>query len=151
MEINDDLSFNCAESVLLAVNKVIQIPNFDPSSMRIASLLGGGISGTGEICGALSGGIMCLGLIDGTDGTEESSKFHEKRRENRTRTQQFMKSFIDNWGSSRCSELIAMDRGELAPMGTKRKESSAKQSRCGDYIQWATDWIIEYLKQNPER
>ncbi|MHA2423235.1 MAG: C-GCAxxG-C-C family (seleno)protein [Candidatus Thorarchaeota archaeon] len=148
METRNNLTFNCAESVLLKVEKVVPIPNFDSSMMRVASLLGGGIAGSGIICGAVSSGIISIGLIDGTDGTEDIVEFKKRRKANGEMGRNFLDAFVDNWGALSCSTLKSMDKGELSPMGLKRDGASTNRSRCEEYVQWTSDWIIEYMKRN---
>ena len=75
MEEDNGRSFNCAESVLIRVNRADPLPNFSPSCMKVASVLGGGVSGFREICGAVSGGVICLGLMLGTTGDEDVEEF----------------------------------------------------------------------------
>lgn len=58
----------CAESVLLGVAEGLNITS--PLIPRMASGFCGGMSRTGGTCGAVSGGIMALGLIFGRDDGE---------------------------------------------------------------------------------
>lgn len=52
--------FLCSESVLFAVSDWLEVRNeFIP---KIATGFGAGIGGRGTVCGALSGGVMALGL-----------------------------------------------------------------------------------------
>ena len=39
---------------------------------RIATALGGGVAGQGEVCGALMGGILGIGLVYGRDRAEDT-------------------------------------------------------------------------------
>lgn len=62
MEEDDGRSYNCAESVIIRVNRESPLPGFNTSCMRITSVLGGGIAGSGEVCGAISGAVVSLEL-----------------------------------------------------------------------------------------
>lgn len=77
---------NCAQSVLIAASEDIGL-NIDISK-SIAEGFGGGVR-SGEICGALSGAIMALGIYG-------SSAADYK---------QFIESFRDHFGAIRCSDL----------------------------------------------
>ena len=68
MEEKNELSFNCAESTMIGIDRDSLLEGFSNSCMRMASILGGGISGFGEVCGAVSGAVLSLGLILGTNG-----------------------------------------------------------------------------------
>ena len=56
--------FVCSEAVLYTINGLLGNP-LPPGSVRLASGFGGGIGGSGNICGAVTGGVMALGLAFG--------------------------------------------------------------------------------------
>lgn len=145
MRQHNNLSFNCAESVLLNVKDKHSIPGCDITCMKIASVLGGGISGAGEVCGAVSGGVLCLGLSGGTDGSETPDIFKEKRGEIRGVIQTFLQDFEANWGSLRCSDLVAMDKGEKVSEGIQREKDESIRNHCDDYVEWSTNKITLIL------
>jgi C_GCAxxG_C_C family probable redox protein len=140
METRDGLSFNCAESVMIGVSRKVPLPGFDASCMRIASILGGGVGGSGEICGAVSGASACIGLIYGTDGTEEPDEFDRKRTLARSLVNQMVSEFTEKWGTVRCRLLKAMDKGEMNPAGTAREKPYARD-RCDEYVAWTANWL----------
>ena len=80
MEEDNGRSFNCAESTMIGINRNSILPGFAPPCMRMASILGGGIGGFREVCGAVSGAVLSLGLILGTDGDEEVEEFKKLRK-----------------------------------------------------------------------
>jgi C_GCAxxG_C_C family probable redox protein len=153
MEQKNGLSFNCAESVLIGVQKESSVPGCQTSCLKIASVLGGGIAGSGEVCGAASGGVICLGLSGGTNGDESPDIFKDKRGEIRLVVREFLQEFEDNWGSVRCSDLVAMDKGERNPIGNLREKDGSIRIHCDDYVKWSTKRIIllleDWKKNNP--
>ena len=94
--------FNCAESVLLALSEVLNITN--DCIPRIATGFGGGMR-TGDICGAVSGAVMGLGLHYGRTTAEEKKK--------RNCTYAVVEEFVDQFrkihGSIICRELLGVD------------------------------------------
>jgi C_GCAxxG_C_C family probable redox protein len=56
---------------LLAVSKATG--RNDACLPRIATALGGGVAGQGEVCGALMGGILGIGLAYGRDHADDSA------------------------------------------------------------------------------
>ena len=52
--------FNCAQSVLAACNEYTGLD--DSAALAISAGFGGGLR-SGEICGAISGAVMALGLV----------------------------------------------------------------------------------------
>ena len=61
--------FLCSESVLLAISDWLEIQN--GLIPKIATGFGAGIGGCGSVCGAISGGIMALGLKFGRNEVEK--------------------------------------------------------------------------------
>ena len=63
----------------MAVNDKHSLPGYSNATVRVASNLGGGVAGWGDICGAIIGGTMAIGLLIGTNGDEPIPKFDEMR------------------------------------------------------------------------
>ncbi|MGY5874117.1 MAG: C-GCAxxG-C-C family (seleno)protein [Candidatus Thorarchaeota archaeon] len=148
MEKQNGLSFNCAESVILQVNKEQPLPDFGPPCMRIASLMGGGISGAGVVCGTVTGSVICLGLALGSNGNESPDTFKDTRKIARDITFQFLQDFGNAWGTISCSDLRAMDKGELTPSGELRVGDTSVRNRCDEYVKWASTHILGILHQD---
>ncbi len=149
LETKCDRSFNCAESVLIGVNRENPIPDYSSSCMKIASVLGGGIAGTGEVCGAVSGSVICLALLLGTDGNESLEDFKSKRSQARETIKVLMNDFTHDWGSIKCNHLIAMDEGNNPQVGSLRKKDSPRK-RCEDYVNWAVQRTNELRESDHE-
>jgi C_GCAxxG_C_C family probable redox protein len=147
MEVLNGLKMNCAESVLLKVNREEKLPGFDTSIMKIASALGGGVCGRGELCGAVTGGVICLALVNGTTGMESPSSFEARRKKVRDAVRKYLDSFYSAWGSVRCDELRAMDTGEISPSGRERTKLSNYGSSCDEYVVWVTHEVSSLLKK----
>jgi C_GCAxxG_C_C family probable redox protein len=68
-----DNGFNCAESVLMAVEESLQLDG--SQSQRLATAFGAGIARQGYVCGCLSGAAMAVGLAVGrVEGSDQESK-----------------------------------------------------------------------------
>ncbi len=145
MEENNGRSFNCAESTIIGIDRDSALPGFSQPCMRMASILGGGISGFGEVCGAVSGAVLSLGLILGTDGSENIEEFKEKRTNAREIVKQYMQAFIDSWGSVRCRHLVEMDEGKLPPVGSQRP-LGLPEKLCEEYVDWSVKKVLEIRK-----
>jgi C_GCAxxG_C_C family probable redox protein len=91
----------CAESVLTAVSAEAGIA----SSLipRIATGFCGGISRSRGICGAVTGGVMALGIVFGRDSAAESHETVYKK------VQQFLQAFEEECKSTNCFELTGCD------------------------------------------
>jgi C_GCAxxG_C_C family probable redox protein len=83
---------------------------------RIATVFGGGMARAGEVCGAVIGALMCIGIKHGRDEPKQSDA------EGYALTQQFLRRFRDEMGSIRCRELTGIDMS--TPEGLKEFRSS---------------------------
>jgi len=94
----------CAESVLTSVSDEAGV--ISPLIPRIATGFCGGIARTRGMCGAVTGGIMALGILYGRDNAEQSYEtVYEK-------VQQFLQAFEAEYKSTNCFELTGYDLGK---------------------------------------
>jgi C_GCAxxG_C_C family probable redox protein len=95
--------FTCSAAVFSAFSEELGL---DPETARkVACGFGAGISKTGNMCGAVSGAIMAIGLKYGkTDAGDDAST--EKTR---ALTRQFIRSFTEKNGSVNCTALLGYD------------------------------------------
>jgi C_GCAxxG_C_C family probable redox protein len=70
---------------------------------RISSGLSHGMAHTGGMCGALSGGILALGLINGRDSADTSMEPLY------TQVQSLITLFREHHGSTSCPDLLECD------------------------------------------
>ena len=92
---------NCCQAVLGACCEKWKM---DPeTAYRLGAFFGGGMR-RGEVCGALTGALMALGLQYGDENNRKSTKSLE-----------MMKAFREKYGSILCRELVGPD-------GKKKKE-----------------------------
>ena len=69
----------------------------------IATAFGGGIGGSGSVCGAVSGAVMAIGLRHGRRAaTERDARAYAL-------TQELHRQFKAEMGSTECRELTGMD------------------------------------------
>lgn len=94
--------FNCAESVLLGIVEALEMDV--PVVPRIATGFGAGAAANGEICGALTGAIMALGLLYGRDEPDQ-----EKKNALYEKVNIIVDSFKEEFGAVRCIELTEVD------------------------------------------
>lgn len=92
---------NCCQAVL---GSCCENLGLDPeTAYRLGAFFGGGMR-RGEVCGAVSGTLMALGLQYGDENNRKSLKSLE-----------FLKAFREQHGSMLCKELLGAD-------GKKKKE-----------------------------
>lgn len=144
----DENRFNCCESALIRVDDGKPLPGFDSNVMRLASNFGGGGAGWGSMCGAVSGSVMAVGLLLGTDGTEKPEDFQSKRTKMRAITQEVMQEFESRWGHVDCYDLLGVNT--RTPEGKKRYEEmkALGETHCAEYVEWAADKVLEILDRH---
>lgn len=94
-----DQGYHCSEAVLISAGESL-FGEIDPKILKIASALSGGIGSTEqEACGALTGGVLVLGLLFGREGLKQSD----------TRCLQLTKEWRDHFlaafGHTQCAAL----------------------------------------------
>ena len=95
--------YNCAQAVVKTYAADVGIS--EEEIVKIASVLGGGIGRTGNVCGAVSGAALIIGAKFGsTDNTklESKDKAYQKSRE-------LLACFAAENKSVLCSEILGYD------------------------------------------
>jgi C_GCAxxG_C_C family probable redox protein len=92
--------YNCAQSVLAAFSEETGISS--DTALKIATGLGAGMGRNQEVCGAVTGGILVLGLKHGRGVNDEQSATAFTYQ----KTQELMRQFSEKHGSYICRELL---------------------------------------------
>jgi C_GCAxxG_C_C family probable redox protein len=120
--------FCCAQAVLGALQDLTGLDY--ETSLAVAAGFGSGC-GTGELCGALSGAVMAIGLADPfTNGADQG-----KKKEIRTETQRCLCTFQDKYGCVTCRELVG----------------KAKRRRCPEYVAYCAALAAEIINDEKEK
>jgi C_GCAxxG_C_C family probable redox protein len=93
-------SFNCSQAVFSTFAPQFGIN--EATALKLASPFGAGLARRGEVCGAVSGALLTLGLARGADtpaGKEEIYRL----------SQEFMRRFEEKYGTLLCRDLIGCD------------------------------------------
>ncbi len=138
--------FNCAQSVLGAYADELGL-DFS-AAMRLSSSFGGGMGRMREVCGAVSGMLMVLGL---KYGYSDPKAFAEKS-EHYSRVQKYAGAFKEKYGSIICRELLGLDLkdGEFdAPDPEKRSRAYYQKRPCAELVGYAAE-LLESLEPLPE-
>ena len=137
---NFDSGFNCAESVLLAVSSELEGKGSANGSWipRIATGFGGGISRNGDVCGAVTGGVMAISLALGRDRPEQG------REPCYTAVDQFYNDFRTRFGSCKCRELTNANLKTKEGADTYKTEVHAEV--CTPIVVWAAKRARDLIK-----
>lgn len=127
---------NCAQSALGPFCKDLQLE--EETALRMAASFGGGIGGMKEMCGALTGSFLALGLARGygKECTQEDKSAHSKQ------VQELAARFREEYGWVNCRDLLL--RNQL-------DGSAGEQKPCMKYVLSAVKHLEEMLAQEPEK
>ncbi len=103
--------FSCSQAVFSVFAPQGGLP--EDAALRIAAPFGGGICHCGQICGAVSGALMVLGLLRGNDQPDPDAKEHT-----RDLGKQVISQFTARHGSISCTGLLGADLS--TPEGRQR-------------------------------
>ncbi len=92
--------YNCAQAVLSAYGPDLGLDG--EMALKVATGLGAGMGRRGEVCGAVTGGILALGLKYGRGGQQDRSATEETYR----KTEELMAGFERRCGSCSCRVLL---------------------------------------------
>ncbi|OPY35520.1 MAG: putative redox-active protein (C_GCAxxG_C_C) [Methanoregula sp. PtaU1.Bin051] len=130
--------FTCSAAVFSAFSQELGL-DVD-TAKKIACGFGAGISKTGNICGAVSGAIMVIGLKYGKS-QEGDDAATEKTR---ALTRQFITEFSEKNGSVNCTNLLGYDLSEPQAYQAAQ-ESGLFIEKCPLLVRDAVDILEKIL------
>ena len=103
--------WNCAEHMLIGADRVYGL-KLEPEAYKLAAGFGGGMA-VGDICGALTGAIMALGMLFVRERAHESDKI-------KTLTTELIERYRNRMGEVDCIPL--------------KEQYRTEESKCRDII-----------------
>ena len=94
--------YNCAQATLCAFADTLGID--EAELRRVSACFGGGISGIRQTCGAITGMLMALGLLEGGFDVKDVDSKHALYAEG----QELMNAFKAEFGYTDCAELTSL-------------------------------------------
>jgi C_GCAxxG_C_C family probable redox protein len=119
------INFRCSEPVIEALQPLCPL-KWD----RLADVtlgIGAGFSNMGEVCGAVSGGILAIGL-------DLAGRYRDTavlRYLNIKFTQKFMRDFAKEFGAVRCRDITGHDISDCLIPGDEKYRAFMKDHREG--------------------
>jgi C_GCAxxG_C_C family probable redox protein len=131
--------YNCAQSVLYAYGPELGLDG--ETALRVATGLGAGMGRRGEVCGALTGGILVLGLKYGRGEQHDRSATEQTYQ----KTLELMARFEQRHGSCFCRVLL--DGCDLrTPEGQQHfKELDLLHKTCVKCVQTVVEGLAGFL------
>jgi C_GCAxxG_C_C family probable redox protein len=135
--------YNCAQSVLLTLFEYIDPESKNDLIPRIATGFGGGIGRCGSVCGALTGGIIVVGIKYGTNevGLEKRAKAY-------TNAQTLFKQFEKQHGSVMCRDLFKYDLSD-PQQAAEARQNKAFEKVCHRLIKSVIESYLALEKHTP--
>ena len=132
-------NFNCSQAVFTTFATELGLD--EEIALKIATQFGGGAR-KGEMCGAVSGALMVLGLKYGHCHAEDNE---EKQRAYRI-AEDFMNRITAEKGTVVCRELLGYDVSKEEDM-VKIKELNLFKTTCPEMIRCATKIVEQMLSE----
>ena len=133
--------FNCAQSVFAPF--ALRFGMDMDTAMKIATPFGGGMGHAGQVCGAVSGGLMAIGLAKGIAVYDR-----EKKYACYDLAMRFQERFREAHGEITCPGLLGFDIGDPDQLD-KVRELNLFHTLCPKFIGDAVR-IAEALIQSSE-
>lgn len=131
--------YNCSQAVVAAFEDVT---GFDrDTSLKIASALGGGMCRMREVCGAVSGAMVVLGMARG-EGTDSD---HAKKTALYKTGQEFADAFKGELGSIVCRELLGLPDGKSEAVPEVRTDAYYKKRPCAEIVKLAAETLEKII------
>ena len=131
--------YNCAQSVAVAFCDVTGLS--EDFSAKMASSFGGGMGRMREVCGAVSGMLMVLGLVYGYDTPGDDAAKRAQYQD----VQHLAQVFREQCGSIICRELLGLARPEGIPQAEARTPEYYKKRPCPELVALAAQILEEWL------
>jgi len=132
--------YNCAQSVM---KSVLEIKGMDFNEIfNLAAGFGGGVGLQGHICGAVSGAVAALGVINGKRGGDV------KKHKTMTyeSTEEFIRRFQEKNGSIICDKLTGIQMADKA-QHDKAMQDGTFEKVCPGYVKDVVKIVLDLTKE----
>ena len=131
--------YNCAQAVVCAHCEKLGVDK--DTALKIAAPFGGGMGRLREVCGAVSGMFMVLGMKENCLDSND----HEAKKNLYEKVQMLAKKFEEEFGSIVCRELLGLNEKHSEVTPEKRTAEYYKKRPCKEMVQFASDLIEKEL------
>ena len=133
--------YNCAQAVAVAF---CDVTGMEPAfAARTASSFGGGMGRMREVCGAVSGMLMVLGVLYGYDTSGDD----KVKMEHYALVQALAGKFREENGSIVCREILKNPPSDPNP--SPRTAEYYAQRPCARMVYTAAKILDEYIAEHP--
>lgn len=130
---------NCSQAVFLAFEDVTGMEH--EAALKLSSVFGAGMGKLREVCGAVSGAFMVLGILYGYyDLTSREEKIRTYKM-----IQDFAAKYKEKKGTIICRELLGLKEGEDLPEPAVRTEEYYQSRPCIGACRLAAEMVDEVI------
>ena len=133
--------YNCAQSVVVAFCDVTGLEK--DFAAKMSSSFGGGMGRLREVCGAVSGMLMVLGLLYGYDTAGDDVSKKKQYQD----IQALCGRFREEVGSIVCREILGNPPTDPTP--SPRTEEYYAKRPCARMVMTAARLMDEYIAEHP--
>ncbi len=131
----------CSQAVLLAFSDVTGLE--ETTAMRLAAPFGGGMGRLREVCGAVSGMLMALGALSGSESVLSQAEKGALYAD----VQALAARFREENGSIICRELLAAVKPSDDPLPEERTPQYYQKRSCARLCGCAAALLEHYIKE----
>ncbi|MDD6213975.1 MAG: C-GCAxxG-C-C family protein [Firmicutes bacterium] len=131
--------YNCAQAVFLAFAEKMNIDR--ETAIKLSSSFGGGIGRMREVCGAVSGMCMVIGVLYGYSDVDDVTA----KKEHYERIRKLAAEFKAENGSIICRELLGIKTAEKSAAPEPRTEQYFHSRPCEKMVADAAILTEEYI------
>lgn len=134
--------YNCSQSVTGAFADLLEID--EKTLMMLSSSFGGGLARLREVCGAVLGASLVLGLMFGYSDPKDYSG----KSEHYKHVQEFARRFKEANGSYVCRELLGLKKSEnTGYVPEKRTDKYYEKRPCPQICATAAGILQQYIEE----
>ncbi len=131
---------NCAQSVMKAMLVETKM-DFD-QVIPLTAGLGGGVAHEGSVCGAVTGAIAALGVLNSRHYTDLVKHKEAAYKD----SEEFIRRFKEVHGSVHCNDLTGIEMADLKAR-QKAMEGGLFAQRCPKFVENAVRIALEISEQ----
>lgn len=131
---------NCSQAVFLSFADLLEMD--EKTALKLSSTFGGGMGKLREVCGAVTGAFMVLGMLYGYDDiTSQEEKVRTYKM-----IQSFAKDFKEQKKTIICRDLLGLKEGEDLPEPAIRTEEYYQSRPCIGACRCAAELVEQIIK-----
>ena len=131
--------YNCSQSVFMAYADVYNIEK--NLAAALSTSFGGGVGRMREVCGAVSGAAMILGLKYPHLNPENSNP----KDHNYQMVQKLAHQFKAQMGSYICADLLDLKDVPISPVSAVRNQAYYESRPCARFVAYAAELVGKEL------